>query len=148
MCPTEHCTTGETPRARTRAKVVISCSTFSNADHCYCLPIYISFCSDFSPFLTISLCRADRCLSHPIFSIVCHVFSQLVFLLVSFMLSLDIFFGRPLILLPETSSLSDFAPMWLGSRLKQWLNHFSLLFSRKMSTCFILCTPPSRCLHF
>ena len=36
MCPTEHCTTGETPRARTRAKVVISCSTFSNADHCYC----------------------------------------------------------------------------------------------------------------
>ena len=24
-----------TPRARTRAKVVISCSTFSNADHCY-----------------------------------------------------------------------------------------------------------------
>ena len=35
MCPTEHCTTGETPRARTRAKVEISCSTFSNADHCY-----------------------------------------------------------------------------------------------------------------
>ena len=32
-CPTEHCrpTTGKTPRARTRAKVVISCSTFSNA---------------------------------------------------------------------------------------------------------------------
>ena len=25
-----------TPRARTRAKVVLSCSTFSNADHCYC----------------------------------------------------------------------------------------------------------------
>ena len=35
MCPTEHCTTGETARARTRVKVVISCSTFSNADHCY-----------------------------------------------------------------------------------------------------------------
>ena len=34
MCPTEHCNTGETPRARTRAKVVISCPTFSNADHC------------------------------------------------------------------------------------------------------------------
>ena len=33
LCPTEYCTTGETPRARTRAKVVISCSTFSNADH-------------------------------------------------------------------------------------------------------------------
>ena len=36
MCPTEHCTTGETPRARTSAKVVISCSTFSNANHGYC----------------------------------------------------------------------------------------------------------------
>ena len=35
MCPTEQSTTGETPRARTRAKVVISCSTFSNVDHCY-----------------------------------------------------------------------------------------------------------------
>ena len=35
MCPTEPCTTRETPRARTRAKVVISCSTFSNADHGY-----------------------------------------------------------------------------------------------------------------
>ena len=29
--------TGEIPRARTRAKVVISCSTFSNADHCSAL---------------------------------------------------------------------------------------------------------------
>ena len=35
MCPTEQSTTGETPRARTRAKVVISCSTFCNVDHCY-----------------------------------------------------------------------------------------------------------------
>ena len=35
MCPTEPCTTGETQRARTRAKVVISCSKFSNADHGY-----------------------------------------------------------------------------------------------------------------
>ena len=35
MCPTEQSTTGETPRARTRAKVVISCSTFSNVDHGY-----------------------------------------------------------------------------------------------------------------
>ena len=35
MCPTEPCTTGETPRARTSAKVIISCSTFSNADHGY-----------------------------------------------------------------------------------------------------------------
>ena len=30
------CTTAETTRTRTRAKVVISCSTFSNADHGYC----------------------------------------------------------------------------------------------------------------
>ena len=40
MCPTEQCTTGETPRARTRAKVVISCSTFSNADHGYINVLY------------------------------------------------------------------------------------------------------------
>ena len=53
------------------------------------------------------------------------------------MLSLHHFFGRPLLLLPETSSRNDFAHMWLGSRLKQWTNHFSLLFSRKVSTCFI-----------
>ena len=49
------------------------------------------------------------------------------------MLFLHLFSGRPLLLLPETSSLSDFAQMWLGSRLKQWPNHFSLLFSRKVS---------------
>ena len=30
----------------------------------------------------------------------------------------------------------DFAQMWVGSRLKQWPNHFSLLFSRKVSTGF------------
>ena len=52
------------------------------------------------------------------------------------MLSLHLFFGRPRLLLPETSSLSDFAQMWLGSRLKQWPNHFSLLFSRNVSTGF------------
>ena len=34
-----------------------------------------------------------------------------------------------LLLVHETSSLSDFAQMWLCSRLKQWPNHFSLLFS-------------------
>ena len=32
--------------------------------------------------------------------------------------------------------LSDFAQMWLRSRLKQWPNHFSLLFSRNVSTGF------------
>ena len=36
-----------------------------------------------SPFLTISLCRAGQYLSHPVFSVLCHVFSQLVFLHVS-----------------------------------------------------------------
>ena len=53
-----------------------------------------------------------------------------------YILSLHLFFGRPLLLLPETSSLSDFAHIWLCSRLKQWPNHFSLLFSRKVSTGF------------
>ena len=43
-----------------------------------------------------------------------------------FMLSPHLFFGRPLLPLPETSRLSDFAQMWLGSRLKQWQNHFSI----------------------
>ena len=52
------------------------------------------------------------------------------------MLSLHLFLGRPRLLLPENSSLSDFAQMWLCSRLKQWPNHFSLLFSRKVSTGF------------
>ena len=37
----------------------------------------------FSPFLTISLCRAGQYLSHPVFSVLCHVFSQSVFLHVS-----------------------------------------------------------------
>ena len=52
------------------------------------------------------------------------------------MLSLHLFYGQPLFLLPENSSLSDLAHMWLRSRLKQWPNHFSLLFSRKVSTGF------------
>ena len=57
------------------------------------------------------------------------------FFVSSFMLSLHLFFGRPLLLLPETSSRNDFAQMWLGSRLKQW--PISLLFSRKVTTCFM-----------
>ena len=52
------------------------------------------------------------------------------------MLSLHLFFRCPLLLLPETSSLSNFAQMWLRSRVKQWPNHFSLLFSSKVSTGF------------
>ena len=38
MCPTENVLPGK-PRARTRGKVVISCSTFSNADHCYTIDL-------------------------------------------------------------------------------------------------------------
>ena len=95
--------------------------------------------SPFPPFLTISLCRAGQYFIHPVFLILCHVFSQLVFhhvSLYSCMLPLHLFFGRPLLLLPETSCLSDFTQMWLRSRLKQWPNHFSLLFSKKGSTAF------------
>ena len=58
------------------------------------------------------------------------------FFISPFTLSLHLFFGRPLLLLPETSSRSDFAQMWLRSRLKQWPNHFSLLFSRNVATGF------------
>ena len=43
----------------------------------------IACLSPFSPFLTISLYRAGQYFSHPVFSILCHVFSQLVFLHVS-----------------------------------------------------------------
>ena len=52
------------------------------------------------------------------------------------MLSRHLFFGlcsfsqKPLVL----AILNTY--MWLGSRLKQWPNHFSLLFSRKVSTGF------------
>ena len=41
-----------------------------------------------------------------------------------------------LFLLPETSSHCDFAQLCLHSRLKQWSNHFSLLFSWKVSSGF------------
>ena len=51
-------------------------------------------------------------------------------------LSLHLFFGRPRLLLPATSSFSDFAQMCLLSRLKQWPNHFSILFSRNVATGF------------
>ena len=86
----------------------------------------------FSPFLTISLCRAGHYFSHPVFSIlVCWYFSTS-----PFMLSLRLLFNRPRLLLPETSSLSDFARMWLCSHRKQWPNQFSSLFSRKVSTSF------------
>ena len=92
--------------------------------------------SPFSPFLTISLCVAGQYFSDPVFSILCDVFSQSVFLHVF----LYLFFGRPLLLRPETSSRNDFAQMWSGSRPEQWPNHFSLLFSRNVSTGFMVQT--------
>ena len=92
--------------------------------------------SPFSPFLTISLCRAGQYFCHPVFSILCHVFSYLVLLHAPLTLSLHLFFGRPRLLLPQTSSFSDFAHMCLLSRLKQWPYHFSILFSRNIATCF------------
>ena len=72
--------------------------------------------------LTVSLCMAGHYFSHQAFSVLCHVFSQLVFLYVFLYVVLHLFFGRPLLLLPETSSLGDFAQMWLYSGLKQWPN--------------------------
>ena len=76
----------------------------------------------FSPFLTISLSRAGQYLSHPVFSILCHVFSQLLF---------------RLYVVPPSLFRSASGQMWLRSRLKQWPNHYSLLFSRKVSICFM-----------
>ena len=55
----------------------------------------------------------------------------------SFKFYLHLFFSRPLLRLTESSSLSDFAQIWLFSRLNQWPNHFSLLFSKKVSTGFM-----------
>ena len=64
------------------------------------------------------------------------------FFMSSFVLSLHLFFGRLLLLHPESSSLSDFAHMWLYSRIKQWPYHFSLLFSWKVSTGFMCVSFP------
>ena len=50
------------------------------------------------------------------------------------MLSLHLCFGRPLLRVPETSSLNDFAQMWFKCcHLKRWPNHFHDLFSWKVS---------------
>ena len=63
------------------------------------------------------------------------------------MLSQHLLFSRPLLLLSETYSPSDFAKMWLGSRLNQWPNHFRLCFPGTFQ--HDLCrVPPSWCLHF
>ena len=86
--------------------------------------------------MTISLCRAGQYLSHPVFSILCHVFNQLVFLHVSLHVVPPSLFRSTSAPSPKTSSPSEFEQMWLRSRLKQCPNHFSLLFSRKGSTGF------------
>ena len=95
--------------------------------------------SPFSPFLTISLCRAGQYFSHPVFSVLCQFFSQSVFLhvflyVVPPSLSVDLCsFSQKLLVV----TISHRIMMWLGSRLKQWPNHFSLLISRKVSTGFM-----------
>ena len=106
--------------------------------------VYISLlrlsglCNVFLTFLDLLLVQAGHYFSRSIFSILCHVFTPLVFLHV-FLYVVDpylhLVFGRPQFLLPETSS--DFAQMWLSSRLKQWPNHFSLLFYRNVSRGFM-----------
>ena len=51
-----------------------------------CLSICVFLCVCFSPFsliLTISLYRAGQYFSHPVFSVLCHVFRQLLFIHVS-----------------------------------------------------------------
>ena len=99
--------------------------------------------SPFSPFLTISLYRAGQYFSHPVFSVLCHVSVSWHFFMSPCMLSLRLFLGRPPFLLPETSSRSDFAQMWLCSRLKQWPNFcFPGKFQQDLRG------PPSWCLHF
>ena len=57
------------------------------------------------------------------------------------MLALHPFFGRPLLLLPETSNPSDFAQTRLRSRLKQWQTHSVFYFPGKCQ--HILRAPPS-----
>ena len=82
----------------------------------------------FLTFLDHLLVQAGHYFCHPVLSILCHVFSQFVFFFMSsFMLSLHLFFGWPPLL------LFDFAQMWLCSRLKQWPNHFSLVFQESFT---------------
>ena len=62
-------------------KLVFIISPLSRLRHV--LADFDVYFSPFSPFLTISLCRAGQYLSHPVFSVLRHVFSQSVFLHVS-----------------------------------------------------------------
>ena len=89
----------------------------------------------FSPFLTISLNRAGQYFCHPVFSVLCHVFSQLVFLHVS----LQVFppsLSRSVSLPPPRHLQSQRFCTDVARSLEQWSNHFSLLFSRKVSRGF------------
>ena len=91
-------------------------------------------------YIDLLISMAGHYFSHLVFSIFCHVFSQLVFLHASlYVVPPSRFRPKPLFLLPEISSLSDFAQMWLRSCFEQWANHLlprSVLFSRKVSTGF------------
>ena len=99
--------------------------------------------SPFSPFLTISLCGAGHYLSHPVFPILCHVFSQ------PCLQSVGIASCLPLCCLSSSFSV-DFCSfshkllvlvtyhrcgLILASGSSQ--THFSLLFSSKYSTGFM-----------
>ena len=96
---------------------------------------YISF---FSPFLPISLCRAGHYFSHPVISILCHVFSQLVFLHVFlYVVNPSLIWSASAPSPRNVSRLSDFAHMWLCSRLKQWSNHFSLVFQEIFNRFYV-----------
>ena len=90
-----------------------------------------------SPFLTISLCRAGHYFDIQYFRSCAMSSVSWYFFMSPCMLSQYLFSGRPLLFLPENYSLSDFAQMCLCSRLKQWPNHFSVLFSPKFSTGFM-----------
>ena len=57
------------------------------------------------------------------------------------MLSLHLFFGRPLLLLPETYSFSDFAHMWVCSRIMQWPNPFIGVFRESLNRCYVRLLP-------
>ena len=93
--------------------------------------------SHLSPCLTISLCRAGQYFSHPVVSILCHVFSSFGMSSclpvccpsLSFAVGPCSFSQKPIVF-----AISH-RKMWLRSRLMQWPYHFRILFSRKVSTC-------------
>ena len=99
--------------------------------------------SPISPFMTISMCWVVHYFNHPVFSISCHVFSQLVFRHVFFLYVVPpSVFDPSILILQEMSNLSNFAQMWLCSRVKHCPTHFSLLISMKV-ILQVLCPPPS-----